>query len=111
MGRVKTAPANKRDPAEIAATNTPHHSVVATAMGNPSRRGSARGGGGGESEIHAAARSGDLRAVESICNSNPLAINSRDRHSRTPYPPVRSFPFTFFESFILSYKLIQGARE
>lgn len=37
-------------------------------------------------ELHAAARSGDLNAVKSICSSNPLAINSRDKHSRTPYP-------------------------
>lgn len=35
-------------------------------------------------ELHAAARSGDLKAVQTICSSNPLAVNSRDRHSRTP---------------------------
>ncbi|XP_038974805.1 poly [ADP-ribose] polymerase tankyrase-like [Phoenix dactylifera] len=52
-------------------------------MGNP-RGPSKKNQGGGESDLHAAARSGDLRNVESICNSNPLAINSRDRHSRTP---------------------------
>ncbi|XP_010906701.1 uncharacterized protein [Elaeis guineensis] len=52
-------------------------------MGNP-RAPSKRNQGGSESDLHAAARSGDLRTVESICNSNPLAVNSRDRHSRTP---------------------------
>lgn len=36
--------------------------------------------------LHTAARSGDLNAVHSILSSNPLAINSRDKHSRTPYP-------------------------
>uniref|UniRef100_A0A5B7BWA8 Putative tankyrase-1 n=1 Tax=Davidia involucrata TaxID=16924 RepID=A0A5B7BWA8_DAVIN len=35
-------------------------------------------------DLHTAARSGDLIAVQSICSSNPLAINSRDKHSRTP---------------------------
>uniref|UniRef100_A0A2N9IBQ0 Uncharacterized protein n=1 Tax=Fagus sylvatica TaxID=28930 RepID=A0A2N9IBQ0_FAGSY len=34
--------------------------------------------------LHTAARSGDLNAVHSILSSNPLAINSRDKHSRTP---------------------------
>lgn len=37
-------------------------------------------------DIHNAARSGDLQKLQSICSSNPLAINSRDKHSRTPYP-------------------------
>jgi len=35
-------------------------------------------------DLHAAARSGDLIAIQSICSSNPLAVNSRDKHSRTP---------------------------
>ncbi|KAL6979982.1 hypothetical protein U1Q18_021633 [Sarracenia purpurea var. burkii] len=35
-------------------------------------------------DLHGAARSGDLIAVQSICSSNPLAVNSRDKHSRTP---------------------------
>ncbi|KAF5198294.1 Ankyrin-1 [Thalictrum thalictroides] len=48
-------------------------------MGNPKRS-----GGGGEEPLHAAARTGDLKAVISICASNPLAVNSRDKHSRTP---------------------------
>ncbi|TXG48425.1 hypothetical protein EZV62_027719 [Acer yangbiense] len=38
---------------------------------------------GGE-ELHAAARSGDLKAVQTILSSNPLSVNSRDKHSRTP---------------------------
>lgn len=52
-------------------------------MGNP-RRTSKKSDAGSESDLHAAARTGDLHALESICNSNPLSINSRDRHSRTP---------------------------
>ncbi|CAN0897447.1 Putative ankyrin repeat protein RF_0381 [Linum grandiflorum] len=40
--------------------------------------------GGGKGDIHAAARSGDLTAVQSILASDPLAVNSRDKHSRTP---------------------------
>ncbi|XP_061352100.1 uncharacterized protein LOC133297054 isoform X2 [Gastrolobium bilobum] len=35
-------------------------------------------------DLHAAARSGDLIAVQLILSSNPLAVNSRDKHSRTP---------------------------
>lgn len=35
-------------------------------------------------DIHAAARNGDVTAVELIISSNPLALNSRDKHSRTP---------------------------
>ncbi|KAH6784757.1 Ankyrin repeat family protein [Perilla frutescens var. hirtella] len=50
-------------------------------MGKKSTVGSA---GSGDEELHAAARSGDLMAVEAICSANPLAVNSRDRHSRTP---------------------------
>ncbi|XP_030454046.2 uncharacterized protein LOC115675493 [Syzygium oleosum] len=34
--------------------------------------------------LHAAARSGDLRAVQSMLAASPLAVNSRDKHSRTP---------------------------
>lgn len=43
-------------------------------------------GGGAPADLHSAARSGDLAAVQSIISSNPLAVNSRDKHSRTPYP-------------------------
>ncbi|CAJ1930938.1 unnamed protein product [Sphenostylis stenocarpa] len=46
-------------------------------MGNPRRPRSA-------DDLHTAARSGDLIAVQSILASNPLAVNSRDKHSRTP---------------------------
>ncbi|URD78599.1 Ankyrin repeat, partial [Musa troglodytarum] len=57
-------------------------------MGDPgaaSRRKNRFPKGGSESSVlHAAARNGDLTTVESICNANPLAVNSRDRHSRTP---------------------------
>ncbi|MFQ6647549.1 hypothetical protein Gotur_021595 [Gossypium turneri] len=35
-------------------------------------------------DIHAAARSGDLSKLQSILASNPWAVNSRDKHSRTP---------------------------
>ncbi|KAF5795723.1 putative NAD(+) ADP-ribosyltransferase [Helianthus annuus] len=35
-------------------------------------------------DIHAAARAGDLVAVQTIITSNPLSVNSRDKHSRTP---------------------------
>ena len=49
-------------------------------MGNPRKPSTA-------DELHMAARSGDLIAVNSILASNPLAVNSRDKHSRTPYPP------------------------
>lgn len=48
-------------------------------MGNPRRNGGRR-----DEALHAAAREGDLAAVQSICTSNPLAVNSRDKHSRTP---------------------------
>lgn len=41
-----------------------------------------------DEELHRAARSGDLEAVQRICTTNPLVINSRDKHSRTPYPPL-----------------------
>lgn len=48
--------------------------------------GSGGGRGGASADLHSAARSGDLAAVQSIISSNPLAVNSRDKHSRTPYP-------------------------
>lgn len=46
-------------------------------MGNPQKPSA-------EEDLHAAARSGDLHAVQSILSSNALAVNSRDKHSRTP---------------------------
>lgn len=63
-------------------------------MGN---RRKGRGGGGGgaeEEELHAAARSGDLSQVQVIVSSNPLKVNGRDKHSRTPYPFI-FFPYVF----------------
>ncbi|KAI3453887.1 hypothetical protein Pfo_010550 [Paulownia fortunei] len=45
---------------------------------------SATNANSGNEELHVAARSGDLTAVQAICSGNPLAVNSRDRHSRTP---------------------------
>lgn len=56
---------------------------------------SAASAGFGDEELHAAARSGDLKAVQAICSANPLAVNSRDRHSRTPYPHPVSLDFVF----------------
>ncbi|KAI3931187.1 hypothetical protein MKW92_050976 [Papaver armeniacum] len=60
-------------------------------MGNPNtntnyrkKRTPSSGGGGGEEDLHRAARTGDINAVQSIIASNPLAVNSRDKHSRTP---------------------------
>jgi hypothetical protein len=63
-------------------------------------RGGGRGRGRGRDEeedlpLHKAARSGDAAAVESLCESNPLAVNSRDRLSRTPYePPSLQIPLS-----------------
>ncbi|KAK3435229.1 putative ankyrin repeat protein RF_0381 [Eucalyptus grandis] len=50
-------------------------------MGKPPRSSAAARSG---EDLHAAARSGDLRAVQSMLAANPLAVNSRDKHSRTP---------------------------
>ncbi|KAJ8509815.1 hypothetical protein OPV22_000249 [Ensete ventricosum] len=65
-------------------------------MGDPvaaSRRKHRLPNGGSESsDLHAAARNGDVTSVESICNANPLAVNSRDRHSRTPSTDLESKP-------------------
>ncbi|KAL0914203.1 hypothetical protein M5K25_017715 [Dendrobium thyrsiflorum] len=52
-------------------------------MGNP-RSASKKKNEGADSELHAAARAGDLGAVQRICSSDPHAVNSRDKHSRTP---------------------------
>ncbi|XP_004244426.1 uncharacterized protein [Solanum lycopersicum] len=48
-------------------------------MGNPKRQSNDR-----NEELHAAARCGDLNAVQTLCSTNPLAVNTRDKHSRTP---------------------------
>ncbi|XP_075508454.1 uncharacterized protein LOC142545266 [Primulina tabacum] len=37
-----------------------------------------------DEKLHEAARSGDIEAVQAVCSANPLAVDSRDRHSRTP---------------------------
>ncbi|KAG8501699.1 hypothetical protein CXB51_003884 [Gossypium anomalum] len=52
-------------------------------------------------DIHAAARSGDLSKLQSILASNPLAVNSRDKHSRN------SVSYSLFYSS-LSLILIQS---
>ncbi|CAI9095084.1 OLC1v1030943C1 [Oldenlandia corymbosa var. corymbosa] len=54
------------------------------AMGNqkkPGRTTATENTAGGDEELHKAARSGDLEAVLRICSTDPLAINSRDKHS------------------------------
>ncbi|XP_062229823.1 uncharacterized protein LOC133927388 [Phragmites australis] len=76
------------------ATQTPPKNKKFTpTLGRMGRRHGGRGGGrgrggGGDAEddlhLHRAARSGDAAAAESLCESNPLAVNSRDRLSRTP---------------------------
>ncbi|KAI3978326.1 hypothetical protein MKX01_013124 [Papaver californicum] len=59
-------------------------------MGNPNtntnyrKKGTPSSGGGGEEDLHRAARTGDVHAVQSIIASNPLTVTSRDKHSRTP---------------------------
>ncbi|XP_057521336.1 uncharacterized protein LOC130801490 [Amaranthus tricolor] len=40
--------------------------------------------GSKDDDIHSAARNGDVNAIELIVSCNPLATNSRDKHSRTP---------------------------
>jgi hypothetical protein len=79
-------------------------------LGGGGGRGGGRGRGRGRDEeedlpLHKAARSGDAAAVESLCESNPLAVNSRDRLSRTPYEPpslqIPPFP-PFFPLYLIS---------
>ncbi|GAV58061.1 LOW QUALITY PROTEIN: Ank_2 domain-containing protein, partial [Cephalotus follicularis] len=60
-------------------------------------------------ELHAAARSGELEAVESILNSNPLAINSRDKHSRTPLHLAAWARQTEVVSYLCNHKADVGA--
>ncbi|KAL3500113.1 hypothetical protein ACH5RR_039206 [Cinchona calisaya] len=52
-------------------------------MGNPKKAAATKNPAADE-ELHSAARSGDLDAVHRICSTNSLALNSRDKHSRTP---------------------------
>ncbi|PHU08701.1 hypothetical protein BC332_20561 [Capsicum chinense] len=49
-------------------------------MGKPKREESSEK----KEELHVAARNGDLNAVQTLCTTNPLSVNSRDKHSRTP---------------------------
>ena len=70
-------------------------------------KGKDRGSGTGETEnlLHSAARSGDLNAVQSILSTNnPLSIivNSRDKHSRTPYPIPIPPQLFFYQLFLHS---------
>lgn len=58
-------------------------------MGNPRKASSS------SEDLHTAARSGDLQTVQSICASNPLSVNSRDKHSRTPYPFLTSYEIKY----------------
>ncbi|KAI3920562.1 hypothetical protein MKW92_036002 [Papaver armeniacum] len=61
-------------------------------MGNPNTNTNYRkkttpsSGGGAEEDLHREARTGDIHAVQSFIASNPLTVNSRDKHSRTRYP-------------------------
>ncbi|KAK4357831.1 hypothetical protein RND71_023441 [Anisodus tanguticus] len=45
-------------------------------MGNPKKQSSTER----KEKLYAATRS----AVQTLCTTNPLAVNSRDKHSRTP---------------------------
>lgn len=68
-------------------------------MGGERRKTSGGKGRGGEEDppLHVAARAGDIVAVRTICSSNPLSVNARDRHSRTPYPSPPPL-FDYFHS-------------
>ncbi|KAK2635076.1 hypothetical protein Ddye_029868 [Dipteronia dyeriana] len=63
---------------------------------------------GGE-ELHAAARSGDLKAVQTILSSNPLSVNSRDKHSRTPLHLAAWSGHTEVVSYLCKQKADVGA--
>lgn len=82
-------------------------------MGKGKDRGSGTGTGESENALHSAARSGDLNAVQSILSSNnPLSIivNSRDKHSRTPYPiPITPQLFFITYFYLLLSKTFVGS--
>ncbi|GAB4834825.1 hypothetical protein Ancab_033093 [Ancistrocladus abbreviatus] len=65
--------------------------------------------GSKQGDPHAAARNGDLNAVESILFSNPLAINSRDKHSRTPLHLAAWAGHSRIVSFLCKHKADVGA--
>ena len=57
--------------------------------------------GSKDDDIHSAARNGDVNAIELIVSCNPLATNSRDKHSRTPYPSTVLFTHLQFKLLFL----------
>ncbi|KAM1257719.1 hypothetical protein ACFX13_038133 [Malus domestica] len=59
--------------------------------------------------VHAAARSGNLPSLQSILASNPLAVNSRDKHSRTPLHLAAWSGQTEVVNFLCSHKADVGA--
>ncbi|KAF3782608.1 Ankyrin-3 [Nymphaea thermarum] len=59
--------------------------------------------------IHTAAREGNMPVLEEICNYNPLAINSRDKHSRTPLHLAAWSGQTEVVSFLCNLKADVGA--
>ncbi|PQQ13327.1 tankyrase-1 [Prunus yedoensis var. nudiflora] len=72
-------------------------------MGNPQKSSS------WSQNLHTAARSGDLTAVQSILSSNPLTVNSRDKHSRTPLHLAAWSGQTEVVNFLCSHKADVGA--
>ncbi|KAK7407062.1 hypothetical protein VNO78_08702 [Psophocarpus tetragonolobus] len=71
-------------------------------MGNPRKSKTA-------DELHTAARSGDLIAVQSILASNPLAVNYRDKHSRTPLHLAAFSGQTEVVTYLCKHKADVGA--
>ncbi|XP_058103879.1 uncharacterized protein LOC131247928 [Magnolia sinica] len=72
-------------------------------MGNP------RKGSNSSADIHTAARTGDVETLQSISSSNPLAINSRDKHSRTPLHLAAWAGQTEAVSYLCKHKADVGA--
>ncbi|KAJ0111085.1 hypothetical protein Patl1_02654 [Pistacia atlantica] len=65
--------------------------------------------GSREEDLHAAARSGDLKSVQLILCSNPLSLNSRDKHSRTPLHLAAWSGHTEVVSYLCKQKADVGA--